>query len=291
MDAGPPLEPTAPATLDPRRELLELVRQARGLAELDLLLGLGTTPVPALARPQALVQAAPAPAPAAAPRPATPTLPAPPAPAQAPAPPAGPADEAGLAARRAEAEARLHALAQRMQGCTRCPLSEGRTQLVFGQGDAAAEVVFVGEAPGYHEDKEGLAFIGPAGQLLTKMIQAMGLEREEAFICNVAKCRPPNNRTPTPPEMATCLPFLEEQLEIVRPRVICALGKTAAVGLGLLRPGDSITRARGQWREWRGIPTMITFHPAYLLRSPSEKRHAWQDLQALFPHISRRRTS
>lgn len=268
---------TTPPVIDPRRELLELVRQARGLAELDLLMGVATSPVPRIAVPRA-----------ATPQQAVPPAAAVPAARSAPAPAPAP-DDADLAARRADGERRLHELAQRMQGCTRCPLSQGRTQLVFGQGDAAAEVVFVGEAPGFHEDQEGLAFIGPAGQLLTRMIEAMGLTRDEVFICNVAKCRPPENRTPTPPEMATCLPFLEEQLSIVRPRVICALGKTAAVGLGLLRPGDAITRQRGQWREWRGIPTMITFHPAYLLRSPSEKRHAWQDLQALFPHISRRR--
>ena len=194
-----------------------------------------------------------------------------------------------LARRRADAEPRLDALARSMQGCTRCGLCEGRTQLVFGQGDAAAEVAFVGEAPGFHEDQQGLAFVGPAGQLLSKMIEAMGLAREDAFICNVTKCRPPGNRTPTPAEMGTCLPFLQEQLTIVRPRVICALGKTAAVGLGLLRPDEGITRARGQWKTWRGIPAMITFHPAYLLRQPQEKRKVWEDLQALFPYLSRRK--
>ncbi|MBX3469906.1 MAG: uracil-DNA glycosylase [Planctomycetes bacterium] len=178
-----------------------------------------------------------------------------------------------------------------MAGCTKCRLSEGRNQLVFGQGDAAAEVAFVGEGPGYHEDQEGLAFVGKAGELLTKMIQAMGLERDEVFIANVVKCRPPGNRTPAPDEMATCLPFLQEQLEAVRPKVICALGKIAAVGLGLIAADEALGRNRGQFRDWRGTPVMITYHPAYLLRNPADKRKAWEDLQKLFPLITRRRAA
>jgi DNA polymerase len=176
-----------------------------------------------------------------------------------------------------------------MAGCTKCALAKGRTNLVFGQGSAQAEVVFVGEGPGYHEDQSGLAFVGKAGELLTKMIEAMGLTREEVFICNVVKCRPPGNRAPAPDEMGTCLPFLREQLEIIRPKVICSMGKTAAVGLGLIGPDDGLGRNRG-FKDWHGIPTMVTYHPAYLLRQPREKRKAWQDLQALFPHIERRRT-
>ncbi|MEZ6185939.1 MAG: uracil-DNA glycosylase [Planctomycetota bacterium] len=176
-----------------------------------------------------------------------------------------------------------------MAGCTRCKLAQGRTNLVFGQGDAVAEIAFVGEGPGQMEDERGLAFCGPSGDLLTKMIQAMGIERADAFICNVVKCRPPGNRNPQPDEMGTCLPFLREQLQIVRPKVIVALGKTAAVGLGLLRPEDGLGRNRGRELSWEGIPTILTYHPAYLLRTPADKRKTWQDLQRCFPYLSRRK--
>lgn len=194
-----------------------------------------------------------------------------------------------LAQQRVLNEGHLHALANRMRGCTQCRLSESRTNLVFGQGDAAAELVFVGEGPGYHEDMQGMAFVGPSGALLTKMINAMGYLREEVFICNVVKCRPPRNRNPQPDEMGTCVPFLREQLEILRPRAICALGRTAAIGLGLIGPDASLGRNRGRLHEWNGVPTVLTYHPAYLLRSPGEKRKAWQDLQQLFPLLERRR--
>lgn len=263
--------------IDARTELAALVAQARGLAELDDMLGVPCTPVPSLT---------PLRRPAAAPRPAS--SPAAKA-ADAPPAPAGPPADEALPGRRARNEQRLHELARRVDGCARCRLAEGRTTLVFGQGDAAAEVAFIGEGPGRHEDEQGLAFVGRAGELLTKMIQAMGLDRDEVFIGNVVKCRPPGNRKPQPDEMATCLPILEEQLDIVRPRVICALGKTAAVGLGLIRPEDPLGRNRGRFHEWRGIPVMVTYHPAYLLRNPSDKRKTWHDLQRMFPLIERRR--
>ncbi len=303
-----------PSESRPLAVLADLAAQVRAHAELDQLLGLPCSPVPLLPPLAVAAHPRPQPAPAArpsAPRPAQPApAPAPQRPApqrpapQRPAPQRGPApasrpqriapapvasDPAALAARRAQGEAALHRLADRMAGCTRCPLHQGRTHLVFGQGDAAAEVVFVGEGPGYHEDQQGLAFVGPSGELLSKMIEAMGLTRDEVFICNVVKCRPPNNRAPAPDEMGTCLPFLREQLEIIRPRVICALGRTAALGLGLIGPNDSLGRSRGRFYDWNGIPTMVTYHPAYLLRQPSEKRKAWHDLQALFPYLSRRR--
>lgn len=272
-------------TFDPAAELAWLTAQARGQLELDRLLGVPSVPVPAL---QPLVRQTRQPAP-----PQTAGL-APAAPSAAPAPvgppPAGDEDPAALAERRRHNEARLDALARRMAGCTRCRLSEGRTNLVFGQGDAAAEVAFVGEGPGYHEDQEGLAFVGKAGELLTKMISAMGLTRDEVFIANVVKCRPPGNRTPAPDEMATCLPFLQEQLEIVKPKVICALGKTAALGLGLIGPDDPLGRSRGRFHDRHGTPVMITYHPAYLLRNPADKRKTWEDLQKMFPLISRRRS-
>lgn len=176
-----------------------------------------------------------------------------------------------------------------MAGCQKCGLAKGRTKLVFGQGDAAAELVFVGEGPGYHEDMQGLAFVGPSGALLTKMINAMGYLRSEVFICNVVKCRPPRNRDPQPDEMGICLPFLRQQLEIIQPTVICALGKTAAVGLGLLAPDASLVPSRGQVMDWEGIPTVLTYHPADLVRTPADKRKAWSDLQLTFPLLKRRR--
>lgn len=174
-----------------------------------------------------------------------------------------------------------------MAGCTKCALHEGRTRLVFGQGDAVAELCFVGEGPGAEEDRQGLAFVGPSGDLLSKMIQAMGLPREDAFICNVVKCRPPGNRAPQAAEMATCLPFLDRQLAIVKPRVIVALGKTAAVGLGLLKPRQGLGRNRG-FHRWNGIPVMVTYHPAYLLRTPADKKLVWQDLKQVIPYLTRR---
>lgn len=290
LDADPA---PAPADEDPRAALADLVAQACAYAELDELLGVPCSPVPPLAPLRLPARPAPArPLPAAASRArergpqAAATLAAPAAPAaQRPAT----EDPEALAARRQANEARLHALADRLSGCARCRLSEGRTNLVFGQGDAAAELVFVGEGPGYHEDQQGLAFVGPSGELLTKMIAAMGLTRDEVFICNVVKCRPPQNRTPSPDEMGTCLPFLREQLDVIRPRVICALGRTAAVGLGLIGVNDTLGRSRGRFHDWHGTPAMVTYHPAYLLRNPAEKRNAWHDLQALFPYLRRRR--
>jgi DNA polymerase len=266
-------------------ELRELAEQARAWAELDARMGLLATPV-ALARPvvgEMVLPATAAVAPPVASAAATP-ISAPASQAVAPV-----AADPALDARRAANAPRLEALARSMQGCTKCRLCEGRTNLVFGQGDAAAELVFVGEGPGQTEDETGLAFVGRAGELLTKMIEAMGLARSEVFIANVVKCRPPGNRVPAPDEMATCLPFLEQQLDIIKPRAICALGKTAAIGLGLIKPTETLGRVRGRFLEWRGTPVLTTFHPAYLLRNPAEKRTAWNDLQKLFPHLERRR--
>jgi uracil-DNA glycosylase family 4 len=163
--------------------------------------------------------------------------------------------------------------------CKRCKLCSGRKNLVFGVGNPKARLVFVGEGPGAEEDNQGIPFVGAAGQLLTKMIAAMGYSRDEIYICNVVKCRPPGNRNPEPDEIQACQPFLEAQLHAIRPEVIVALGKFAAQTL--LRTDTPITRLRGQWREYVGIPLMPTFHPAYLLRNPAEKKPAWTDLQAV----------
>ena len=161
--------------------------------------------------------------------------------------------------------------------CTRCKLCQGRTNLVFGIGNPRAELVFVGEGPGADEDAQGIPFVGRAGQLLTKMIEAMGFARDDVYICNVVKCRPPGNRNPEPDEVKACEPFLRAQLQAVQPKAIVALGKFAAQTL--LRDSTPITRLRGTWREYEGIKLMPTFHPAYLLRQPAEKKKAWEDLQ------------
>jgi uracil-DNA glycosylase family 4 len=163
--------------------------------------------------------------------------------------------------------------------CRRCKLCAGRKQIVFGSGNPKARLVFVGEGPGAEEDAQGLPFVGAAGQLLTKMIVAMGLTREDVYICNVVKCRPPGNRNPEPDEIAACEPFLRAQLQSIGPEVVVALGKFAAQTL--LREGTPITRLRGQWRTYQGMKLMPTFHPAYLLRNPAEKKPCWADLKAV----------
>lgn len=164
--------------------------------------------------------------------------------------------------------------------CSRCGLCSGRNRLVFGAGSPTARLFFVGEGPGADEDRQGEPFVGKAGQLLDRIISAMGLSREDVYIGNIVKCRPPRNRAPLPEEAATCLPFLIKQIEIVRPEVIVTLGRTALEGL-LGEPVRSITRARGQWFRFRGIQAIPTFHPAYLLRNPEHKRPVWEDMQAV----------
>ena len=177
----------------------------------------------------------------------------------------------------------LEQLEAGLQGCTRCKLHKGRHNIVFGVGDAHARLMFVGEAPGEDEDLKGEPFVGRAGQLLTKMIEAMGLSREQVYICNTVKCRPPNNRNPEPDELETCEPFLKGQLAAVKPEVIVTLGKFAAQAL--LRDETAISRLRGQWRQYEGIPLMPTFHPAYLLRSPGEKGKVWDDLKQVMKKL------
>jgi DNA polymerase len=171
----------------------------------------------------------------------------------------------------------------RMGECTLCKLHKGRHNIVFGVGDPKARLMFVGEAPGEDEDLKGEPFVGKAGQLLTKMIEAMGLRRQDVYICNTVKCRPPNNRNPEPDELAACEPFLKGQLASVKPEAIVTLGKFAAQAL--LREQTPISRLRGQWREYEGIPVMPTFHPAYLLRSPQEKVKVWDDLQSVMKKL------
>jgi uracil-DNA glycosylase len=177
----------------------------------------------------------------------------------------------------------LDAVRAQLGECTLCKLHKGRHTIVFGVGNPNARLMFVGEGPGEDEDLQGEPFVGKAGQLLTKMIEAMALRREDVYICNTVKCRPPNNRNPEPDELAACEPFLKAQLAAVKPEVIVTLGKFAAQAL--LRDQTPITRLRGQWREYEGIPVMPTFHPAYLLRSPAEKGKVWEDLKQVMKKL------
>ncbi len=183
----------------------------------------------------------------------------------------------------ADAQQRLSALAETVSTCTRCGLCQQRTQTVFARGTGSSGVCFVGEGPGADEDAQGLPFVGKAGQLLDRMILAMGFDRDEVYVCNVVKCRPPDNRKPELDEMAACLPYLQEQLELIRPQVIVALGATAVQGL--LGTTEGITRLRGKWKRFGEIDVMPTFHPAYLLRTPAAKREVWEDLQEVMRRI------
>jgi DNA polymerase len=179
----------------------------------------------------------------------------------------------------------LLAIRAELGDCTRCKLAGGRTTLVFGVGAPRASLMFVGEGPGADEDREGEPFVGRAGQLLTKMIEAMGYARSEVYIANVVKCRPPGNRNPEPDEIEACEPFLRAQIEAIGPKVIVALGKFAAQTL--LRDPTPITRLRGRWFQYGGVKLMPTFHPAYLLRSPEEKKKAWDDLQLVMKELGK----
>jgi len=175
--------------------------------------------------------------------------------------------------------------------CTRCRLHQGRNQLVFGSGSERAKLVFVGEGPGADEDEQGLPFVGRAGQLLTQMIEGTArkegipLTRPDVYICNVVKCRPPENRTPQPDEMETCGEFLFRQLMVIQPKAICALGSTAAKAL--LGTKDGVMRLRGKWHKWRDIPVMVTYHPSYLLRpyNQNAKKEAWEDLKKVLHYV------
>ncbi len=175
----------------------------------------------------------------------------------------------------------LQAIRDDLGECTRCRLSEQRRHLVFGEGDPGAKVVFVGEGPGAEEDRTGRPFVGRAGELLTRMIEALGWQRGDVYICNIVKCRPPGNRVPQMDEVATCRPFLERQLRAIQPRVIVTLGKPATSTL--LDRNVAITKVRGIWQEWEGIPVMPTLHPAYVLRQYTReiRQAVWDDLRAV----------
>jgi DNA polymerase len=167
--------------------------------------------------------------------------------------------------------------------CTRCKLHRGRNKIVFGDGNPKARLVFVGEAPGADEDKQGIPFVGRAGKLLTQMIEAMGLKREDVYICNVVKCRPPDNRKPEDDEVSTCSPYLLRQLDVIEPKVLLCLGAVAAQTL--LATHRGISQFRGEWMDWHGHKLMATYHPAYLLRNPAAKSEVWRDLQKVMAEL------
>jgi DNA polymerase len=223
----------------------------------------------------------------------------PPSPPPTPAPPAAPpVIDSGTqkeilfqpegAARQTPDERRheLTVLAERVSGCTRCAdLARTRTQTVFGVGPVDAELCFIGEAPGADEDRKGEPFVGAAGQLLNRIIAACGMKREEVYICNILRCRPPGNRLPLPNEAHNCREYLERTLELIRPRFICALGACAAQNL--LGSTLSIGKLRGRFHDYRGIPVLCTYHPAFLLRSPDRKKDVWEDLKKLLARMGR----
>jgi len=238
------------------------------------------TSTSAAGRPDGQRQSAPAPerpAPQREPAAAPPLV-------QAGAQPA--ATGAALPVLRVAAGESLEALAEQVQSCRTCSLCERRTQTVFSRGTGKSGLCFVGEGPGAEEDAQGAPFVGAAGQLLDRMIAAMGIDRDDVYVANIVKCRPPDNRKPTPEEMAACVPYLHRQIELLNPSVIVALGATALEGL--LGKTGGITRHRGRFSLYRGkIAVMPTFHPAYLLRQPSAKREVWSDLQEVLRHMGR----
>jgi DNA polymerase len=180
----------------------------------------------------------------------------------------------------------LAMLAEKVAGCTRCAeLASTRTQTVFGVGKIDAELCFIGEAPGADEDRQGEPFVGPAGQLLNRIIVACGMKREDVYICNILRCRPPGNRLPLANEAANCREYLEKQLELVRPKFICAMGACAAQNL--LNSTLSIGRLRGRFQDYNGIPVLCTYHPAYLLRNPAAKKDVWEDMKKLLARMGR----
>jgi len=167
--------------------------------------------------------------------------------------------------------------------CQLCPLGATRTNFVYGVGNPNADLMFIGEAPGRDEDLKGEPFVGRAGQLLDKILTAMNLSRQEIYIANILKCRPPNNRDPQPDEMEKCFPYLREQVHLIKPKMICALGRIAAQAL--LQTSTPLGKLRGQWHEYEGIPTIVTYHPAALLRFPSYKKETWKDMQTLMAQL------
>jgi uracil-DNA glycosylase family 4 len=180
-------------------------------------------------------------------------------------------------------DGRLSLVKNAASRCQKCPLGKMRKNIVFGSGSINAKLMFVGEAPGHEEDIQGLPFVGEAGALLTKIIEAMGIKRDDVYICNVLKCRPPQNRNPLPEEISTCIDYLYSQIDMIKPKVICGLGKFASQTL--LNTEIPISKLRGNWHEYRGMKFMPTYHPAYLLRNPQDKKLVWGDMKKVMKEL------
>lgn len=252
----------------PQEQLRRVVAALRTSVQAELEAGVDEIPMRAAAERRARAATVKSKEPAASPSP----------------PPVAPEKARPAAVEKAPAPLALAQIREDIGDCRRCKLCSGRTQIVFGVGNPDADVMFVGEGPGEEEDRRGEPFVGRAGQLLTDIItKGMGLRREDVYIANVVKCRPPGNRNPEPDEIEACSPFLRRQIAMIRPKVIVALGKFAAQTLaGVDTP---ITRMRGRWHEFAGTKLMPTFHPSYLLRNPSAKREVWEDIQAVMREI------
>ena len=245
-----------------QEEFLDIVTQVKAHLEYQKALGLGFV---GTTGPETVPTAAPVPVQPVHPGKA----------AEQAIPPSLPARSSGLAAVREE-----------LGDCTRCKLHTGRKTIVFGEGNPDAALVFVGEGPGQEEDQQGRPFVGAAGQLLTDIIvKGMKLRREDVYICNIVKCRPPNNRNPEPDEIGACEPFLIEQLVAIKPKVIVGLGNVAVKTL--LKTKEGITSLRGRWHQYQGIPLMPTFHPAYLLRTPGDKKLVWEDIKKVLAELEK----
>lgn len=246
---------TAAATVamqDIRKEFAEIVSDLRAHLEYQSALGVGVVPG-AGTRPAAL-------------------------PSPAPAPEQQKKEETALSA------PDLAAVREALGDCMRCRLHRGRKNIVFGEGNPGATIVFVGEGPGFEEDQQGRPFVGEAGQLLTKIIEGgMGIKRADVYICNIVKCQPPGNRNPGPDEVGACIGFLKQQIAAIDPKVIVTLGNVPTQSL--LNTKQGITRLRGTWQSYGDIPVMPTFHPAYLLRSPGEKKKVWEDIQKVMGRL------
>ena len=271
---------------DPREELSAIAREARTMLERERVRG--RERIAFSADSAKTWEAGTSRKPAQPSSPAPLTLPGFETPVPQPLPTFGPPPSELLSAR-PDLPDDLGTLARMVSECRKCGLCETRTNTVFADGSPRAKLVFIGEAPGRDEDQKGLPFVGRAGQLLDKMIAAIDLKREEVYICNVLKCRPPENRVPLPQEVEQCLPYLEQQLALLKPALICALGLSAVQAL--LKTKASMTSMRGRTFEYKGIPLIPTYHPAALLRNPGLKREAWEDLQRVRDTLKARTAS
>jgi DNA polymerase len=251
---------------DIRKEFLEIVADVR--AHLEYQRALGVRTIETGSSTDASVRSEPLPA----------------VPASASEGPASAPAVAGAAVALPAPSKALADIREEIGDCKRCKLFKGRKTIVFGEGNPQATVVFVGEGPGFEEDQQGRPFVGAAGQLLTDIIEkGMKIGRAEVYICNIVKCRPPNNRNPEPDEVEACIGFVKQQIAAIRPRVIVTLGNVPTQNL--LKTKDGITRMRGKWQEYEGIPVMPTFHPSYLLRSPSAKKEVWIDIKMVMRRL------